>query len=212
MTAGGGGLIHRPAAHPPCRGALWRRLFPENATALEQLDFHDAQRAKNAAATATLEGTLERVVFSNPETGWTVLRLAVAGQDPVTAVGSFHDLQAGENLRLQGAWVQDAKYGRQFRVAFYATVAPSTITGIRRYLSSGLIRGIGKEMAKRLVAKFGLETLDVIENQPERLAEVSGIGPKRRADILAAWAEQRETKEVMVFLQSHGIATGQALR
>src|SRR5215208_1639030 len=146
----------------------WHRLFPENATALQQLDFHDAQRAKNAAGAATLEGTLERVVFSNPENGWTVVRLTVAGNsDPVTAVGSFHDLQPGENLRLQGSWVQDPKYGRQFRAVSYATVAPATAAGIERYLGSGLIRGLGKVMAKRLVARFGLETLEVIENQPE---------------------------------------------
>src|SRR5262245_9081854 len=166
-----------------------------------------------AAPLAVIEGTLERVVFANPENGWTVVRLAVAGNsEPVTAVGNFHTLQPGESLRLHGSWIQDPKYGRQFRTSSYSTVAPSTLGGIQRYLGSGLIRGIGKVMAKRLVAAFGLETLEVIEHSPERLAEVGGIGPKRRAEIRRAFLEQREIKEVMVFLQSYGVGTGHALR
>jgi exodeoxyribonuclease V alpha subunit len=161
----------------------------------------------------TLEGVLERIVFANEENAWSVVRLTVPGhRDPVTAVGNLLGVQPGENLRLSGAWVQDPKYGRQFKVSSYATVAPATRTGIEKYLSSGLIRGIGKGLASRLVAAFGLETLDVIENRPERLREVEGIGPQRSASIQRAWVEQREIKDVMVFLQSHGVSTHFAIK
>ncbi|HEV2854021.1 MAG TPA: ATP-dependent RecD-like DNA helicase [Thermoanaerobaculia bacterium] len=162
---------------------------------------------------ATLEGVLERIVFANEENAWSVVRLTVAGQrDPVTAVGNLLGVQPGENLRLSGTWINDPKYGKQFKVASYATVTPATLTGIEKYLGSGLIRGIGKVMASRLVEAFGLETLDVIENRPERLTEVEGIGPKRSREILRAWAEQRDIKEVMVFLQSHGVSTHYAIK
>ncbi len=165
------------------------------------------------APSTTLEGVLERIVFSNEENAWTVARLTVTGQrDLVTAVGNLLGVQPGENLRLTGSWINDPKYGKQFRVTSYATVAPATVTGIEKYLGSGLIRGIGKVMAARLVAAFGLETLDVIDHHPERLVEVEGIGPKRSRDILRAWEEQREIKEVMVFLQSHGVSTHYAIK
>lgn len=162
---------------------------------------------------STLEGVLERIVFANEENAWSVVRLAVPGRrDPVTAVGNLLGVQPGENLRLTGAWIQDPKYGRQFKVSSYATVAPATRTGIEKYLSSGLIRGIGKGLAGRLVEAFGLETLDVIENRPERLREVEGIGPQRSAAIQRAWVEQRDIKDVMVFLQSHGVSTHFAIK
>ena len=161
----------------------------------------------------TLEGVLERIVFANEENAWSVVRLTVPGhRDAVTAVGNLLGVQPGENLRLSGIWVQDPKYGRQFKVSSYATVAPATRTGIEKYLSSGLIRGIGKGLAGRLVQAFGLETLDVIENQPERLREVEGIGPQRTAAIQRAWVEQRDIKDVMVFLQSHGVSTHFAIK
>jgi exodeoxyribonuclease V alpha subunit len=162
---------------------------------------------------ATLEGVLERVVFSNEENAWSVVRLQVPGyRDLVTAVGNLLGVQPGESLRLSGGWINDPKYGRQFRVSSYATVTPGTLTGIEKYLGSGLIRGIGKVMAARMVAAFGLETLDVIESRPERLTEVEGIGPKRRREIVRAWEEQREIKEVMIFLQSHGVSTHYAIK
>lgn len=171
----------------------------------------DARDSRNAAT--TLEGVLERVVFTNEENAWSVVKLAVAGQrDLVTAVGNLLGVQPGENLRLSGAWVNDPKYGKQFRVASYTTVVPGTLTGIEKYLGSGLIRGIGKVMASRLVKAFGMETLDVIENRPHRLTEVEGIGPKRSREILRAWSEQREIKEVMIFLQSHGVSTHYAIK
>ena len=160
-----------------------------------------------------LEGVLEKVVFSNEENAWSVVRLTVSGQrDPVTAVGNLLGAQPGENLRLTGTWINDPRWGRQFKVSSYATVAPGTVAGIEKYLGSGLIRGVGKVMAARLVAAFGMETLDVIEGRPDRLTEVEGIGPKRSREILKAWEEQREIKEVMIFLQSHGVSTHYAIK
>jgi exodeoxyribonuclease V alpha subunit len=156
---------------------------------------------------------LERVVFANEENAWSVVRLSVPGKrDLVTAVGSLLGVQPGETLRLYGSWTNDPKHGRQFRVAGYTTLAPATLTGIEKYLGSGLIRGIGKVMAQRLVQTFGLATLEVIENDPGRLTEVEGIGPKRSSEIRRAWIEQREIKDVMVFLQSYGVSTSYAIR
>jgi exodeoxyribonuclease V alpha subunit len=160
-----------------------------------------------------LEGTLERVVYANEENAWSVVRLAVAGtREPVTAVGNLLGVQLGESLRLTGSWIEDPRHGRQFRVVSYATVVPATAKGIERYLGSGMIRGIGRVMARRLVAAFGVETLEVIENQPQRLRDVEGIGPKRSADIKRAWDEQHDIKEVMIFLQSHGVSTTYAIK
>jgi len=163
--------------------------------------------------TTTLEGTLERVVFSNPENAWSVVRLSTSGGGgPVTAVGNLLGVRPGESLRLQGAWEDDPKFGRQFRVESYLTVTPGTLQGIEKYLGSGLIPGIGPVMARRLVARFGLETLDVIDTQPEKLKRVKGIGKRRREQIRAAWQEQREVRDLMVFLQSHGVATHHAAK
>jgi exodeoxyribonuclease V alpha subunit len=166
-----------------------------------------------AGRVQTLEGVLERVTFVNEENGWSVVRLQVSGRaELVTAVGSLLGVQPGESLRLTGAWVQDRKYGEQFRVESYLTVQPATLVGMERYLGSGLVRGLGQVMASRLVKRFGMETLDVIEHEPWRLTHVRGIGPKRKARILDAWEEHKAVKEVMVFLQSHGVSTTFAVK
>lgn len=163
--------------------------------------------------TSTLEGTLERIVFSSDDGAWSVVRLDVAGQrGPVTAVGNLQGASPGETLRLTGAWVDDPKFGRQFRAESYLAIQPSTREGIERFLGSGLIPGLGPEMAARIVEKFGIDTLDVIDRHPERLTQVPGIGRKRRASIRRAWAEQRKVKDLMVFLQSHGVSTRYALK
>jgi exodeoxyribonuclease V alpha subunit len=160
----------------------------------------------------SIEGAVERIVYSNEENAWTVLRLFVRGKGELTAVGNLLGVQPGESLRLTGRWVKDRKYGRQFQAESYLTVKPATFVGIEKYLGSGLIRGIGATMARRLVQRFGLETLEVIDRQPQRLAEVEGIGPKRTRRILEAWEEQRGIKDVMVFLQSHGVRTSHAIK
>ncbi len=161
----------------------------------------------------TLEGTLERIVFQNAENQWTVARLAAApGGTPVTVVGSLYGVAAGTPLSLRGSWEVDRKYGRQFRVESYRTRSPETLLGIERYLGSGMIPGIGPELAKRLVGHFGLETLSVIETDPDRLIEVDGIGPARARRVAESWVEQRDIQDVMVFLRGHGVSTAYAVR
>ncbi len=164
-------------------------------------------------ALATLEAVLERLTYVNEETGYTVARVATdRGGDLLTVVGALLGAQPGESLRLHGRWSSHPKYGRQFEVDSYTTVLPATIQGIQRYLGSGLVKGIGPVFAERIVAHFGLETLRIIEEEPARLVEVPGLGPKRTAKITAAWEEQKAIKEVMVFLQGVGVSTSLAVR
>ncbi|WP_433825561.1 SF1B family DNA helicase RecD2 [Actinoplanes sp. CA-015351] len=165
------------------------------------------------ASPHVLEAVLERLTYVNEETGYTVARVATGhGSDLLTVVGALLGAQPGESLRLSGWWSSHAQYGRQFEVISYTTVLPATIQGIRRYLGSGLVKGIGPVFAERIVDHFGLETLEIIEESPDRLIEVAGLGPKRTAKITSAWAEQKAIKEVMVFLQGVGVSTSIAVR
>lgn len=152
----------------------------------------------------TIEAVLDRFVFQSPDSAWCVARIEVDGRRE-TAVGNLFGARPGETLRLTGRWERDPRYGRQFRVERAVTVRPESLEGIEKYLASGLVRGIGDVMAKRLVERFGMETLDVIERQPERLTEVEGIGPVRASRIREAWEEHRAIQQVMVFLHGHGI-------
>jgi exodeoxyribonuclease V alpha subunit len=166
---------------------------------------------------AVLDGVLERVTFANSETGYTIARIAPergpgVGAELVTAVGPLLGAQVGEFLRLRGRWSSHPRYGRQFEVHSYTTVLPATAAGIQRYLGSGLIKGIGPVMAERMVAHFGVDIMHIIEEEPGRLVEVGGLGPKRTAMITAAWAEQKAIKEVMIFLQGVGVSTSLAVR
>src|SRR5262249_22150535 len=138
---------------------------------------------------AVVEAVLERITYANEETGYTIARVATdrSGTDLLTVVGSLLGVQPGERLRLTGRWGSHPKYGRQFEVHSFTTVLPATVQGIERYLGSGLIKGIGPRMAARIVAHFGVDTLRVIEQEPGRLVEVPGLGPKRTAMIGAAW-------------------------
>ena len=166
-----------------------------------------------AAPPATLDAVLERITYANEETGYTVARVATdRSSDLLTVVGALLGAQPGESLRLRGRWASHPQYGRQFQVEAYDTVLPATIQGIRRYLGSGLIKGIGPKMAERIVEHFGQATLEVIEQAPGRLVEVPGLGPKRTGMITAAWEEQKAIKEVMVFLQGVGVSTSLAVR
>jgi exodeoxyribonuclease V alpha subunit len=168
---------------------------------------------KPGDALSTIEGALERVTYVNEENGWSVVKVHVPGRSElVTAVGALLGAQPGESLRLSGRWIQDKKYGEQLRVESYLTVQPATLVGMEKYLGSGLVRGVGKVMAARLVKHFEFATLDIIDQDPDRLTEVEGIGPKRKARVIAAWAEQKAVKEVMVFLQSHGVSTTFAVK
>jgi exodeoxyribonuclease V alpha subunit len=170
--------------------------------------------AEPRAGGTELEAVLERVTYANEDTGYTIARASPArgGGDLVTIVGPLLGAQVGESLSLTGRWSSHPKYGRQFEVWSYRTVLPATVQGIERYLGSGLIKGVGPKTAAKIVAHFGAETLEVIDADASRLAEVPGLGPKRTKAIAAAWEEQRAIKEVMVFLQSVEVSTSLAVR
>ena len=163
---------------------------------------------------SVLEGVLERITYANEDNGYTVARVDTGrgSGDLLTVVGALLGAQPGESLRMHGRWGSHPQYGKQFTVENYTTVLPATIQGIRRYLGSGLIKGIGPRIAERIVEHFGTDTLNVIETEPKRLIEVPGLGPKRTKLIAAAWEEQKAIKEVMVFLQGVGVSTSIAVR
>jgi exodeoxyribonuclease V alpha subunit len=162
---------------------------------------------------SVLEGALERITYANPETGYTIARIDPGrGPDLITAVGPLLGAQVGESLRMRGRWTSHPRYGKQFEVFSYTTVLPATVQGIQRYLGSGLIKGIGPVMAERMVKHFGVDIMHIIDDTPQRLIEVDGLGPKRTTMITNAWAEQKAIKEVMVFLQGVGVSTSLAVR
>jgi exodeoxyribonuclease V alpha subunit len=163
---------------------------------------------------AVVEGSLERITYANEDTGYTVAKVDTGrgGGDLLTVVGALLGAQPGESLRLRGRWGSHPQYGKQFLVDSYSTVLPATVQGIRRYLGSGLVKGIGPRIADRIVEHFGLTALDVIETDVGRLIEVPGLGPKRTKLIAGAWEEQKAIKEVMLFLQSVGVSTSLGVR
>ncbi|WP_407286616.1 ATP-dependent RecD-like DNA helicase [Streptomyces sp. BP-8] len=163
---------------------------------------------------AVVEGVLERITYANEESGYTVARVDTGrgANDLLTVVGALLGAQVGESLRMEGRWGSHPQYGKQFTVENYTTVLPATIQGIRRYLGSGLVKGIGPVFADRITQHFGVDTLDIIEHEPKRLIEVPGLGPKRTKKIADAWEEQKAIKEVMVFLQGVGVSTSIAVR
>jgi len=170
-----------------------------------------------------LSGSVERITFYNPENGYTVLRLRpeVRGRQVlpglsfdglVTVVGNLPELTPGEHLRLQGTWDNHPKHGKQFKSEICEQVLPSTVAGIESYLGSGMVKGIGPKLAERIVGHFREATFEIIENKPERLLEVPGIGRDRTGKIMAAWQEQKQVKEIMLFLHSHGVSTNLAVK
>ncbi len=167
----------------------------------------------NTPQLESLEGIVERITFHSDESGYTVARFKVPRTpDLVTIIGNFAQIEAGQTLKLSGLWRDHPKFGQQFQVAQYRETKPATLTGMEKYLGSGLIKGVGPVTAKRIVAHFGLDTLDIIENQIERLLEVPGIAHKRVKMIQSAWEKQKAIKEVMVFLQGHGVSTTYAVK
>ena len=160
-----------------------------------------------------LAGLIERVTFHNAENGFCVLRIKARGhRDLVTVVGHAASISAGEWVTAGGEWVNDRTHGQQFKTRFLRTSAPTTTEGIEKYLGSGMIRGIGLVYAKKLVKAFGVKVFGVIEAEPDRLREVTGIGPTRARRITDAWAEQKIVREIMVLLHSHGVGTARAVR
>ncbi len=165
------------------------------------------------ALTEVLAGLVERVTFHNDDNGFCVLRVKARGQrDPITVIGHAAMISAGEFVQASGSWINDRTHGVQFRAAFLKATAPTTIEGIEKYLGSGMIRGIGPVYAKKLVRAFGEAVFEVIAEEPSRLREVTGIGPKRAERITAGWAEQQVIREIMLFLHSNGVGTSRAVR
>lgn len=161
----------------------------------------------------TIEGILEGIAYVNEENNFTVAKLRTKeGRNPITIVGNLPAINPGETLRVTGKWVVNKRFGEQFEVESYLSITPSTLSGIERYLGSGLIKGMGPVMARRLVEEFGLETLDIIEHEPDRLLEIEGIGEVRLERIKQAWKQQKGIKEVMIFLQSYGVSASFATK
>lgn len=160
-----------------------------------------------------LSGSIERVTFHSEESGFCVLRVKARGQrDLVTVIGAAPSVTPGEYLECEGRWVNDRQHGLQFKAEHLRCVLPSTLEGIERYLGSGMVKGIGPHFARTLVRAFGERVFDVIEDNPDELLALPGIGPKRKERVTRAWAEQKVIREIMVFLQSHGVGTARAVR
>jgi exodeoxyribonuclease V alpha subunit len=171
------------------------------------------QTQPESSTQEVLAGLVERVTYHNAENGFCVLRIKARGhRELVTVVGHAATIAAGEWITAAGEWVNDRTHGQQFKTRFMRTSAPTSIDGIEKYLSSGMIRGIGPVYAKKMVKAFGEKVFDIIEAEPDRLREVDGIGPVRAQRITAAWAEQKIVREIMVFLHSHGVGTARAVR
>ena len=160
-----------------------------------------------------LEGSVERVTFHSPESGFFVIRVTVPGyQDLVTMTGSTPSITGGEYVEAEGIWLNDPKHGLQLKCQTIKTVTPTSLEGMEKYLGSGMVKGIGPHFAKKLVEAFKETVFEVIEEEPEKILELEGIGKKRLEKITSAWAEQKVVREIMVFLQSHGVGTARAVR
>jgi exodeoxyribonuclease V alpha subunit len=188
---------------------------------MKPVDLFDRRRASSGGASRvgesgqdeTLLGTVERVVYSGGDGAFTVARLKLERDDEViTVVGSLVGVPAGASLRLVGRFETNARFGAQFKIEHYTEVAPATLDGLRRYLGSGLIKGIGPELASRIVDRFGIQTLEILDREPSRIGEVAGIGQSRARAVRDAWAAQRQVREVMVFLQGYGVSPAFAAR
>ena len=169
--------------------------------------------AAQSPALDRLQGLVERVTYHSPKSGFCVLRVNVRGwRELATVVGTLPEVRAGEFIAAEGKWVVDREHGQQLKAQTLKTTRPDSTEGIRKYLASGLIKGIGPTFAGRLVEAFSDQVFEVIENEPERLQTLEGIGPKRQARITNAWAEQRAIREIMVFLHQHGLSSSRAFR
>ena len=163
----------------------------------------------------TIEGAVERIIFSNEENHYTVAQLlpqTTRRSEPVTIVGNLAALNIGETVRAQGRWANHKQFGRQFVVEKFESVLPRTVVGIKKYLGSGLIKGIGDTFADRIVDKFGEQTLEIIDHFSGKLREVDGIGPERAKRIKEAWTAQKSVRDIMIFLQGHGIGSAHAAK
>ena len=167
---------------------------------------------KDALNLKDLEGEIQSVVYYDEESHFCIATFKPKSKAPVTVKGTLVRAQKGELMRLSGYWVEDLRFGQQFQVKYFQMIKPDSLVGIRKYLGSGLIPGIGPVYAEKLVDHFGLETLDVIEKEPDRLNQVSGLGQKRIGSILESWREQKVIRDVMIFLRSYGLTESIAIK
>ena len=158
------------------------------------------------------EGTIERIIYYSPDTGYTVCKFALESGENFTVVGSFPPLSPGEVLRISGKWEINPKFGKQFKVENFTPILPSSVKGVERFLSSGLIKGIGPVLARRIVKKFGPQTIEIISKDPEKLKEVEGIGHQKLKEIKKSWAEHQNIRDLIIFLQEHNISTNLAIK
>jgi exodeoxyribonuclease V alpha subunit len=194
-------------SQPLKRDGMNYRIVSGKAVLLPMAEQETNSNSKDDDSRCELEGQIERITYFNEETGYTVAKLTVSGSsEPVTIVGDLIAPTPGEMLKLRGAWLTHPKFGKQFKVYTHQTIIPATVSGVRKYLGSGLIEGIGPVMASRIVKKFGEKTLEIIDQNIDELHKVDGIGRKRIEMIQRAWKEQKEIRDVMIFLQSHGVS------
>ncbi|MGB7296864.1 MAG: helix-hairpin-helix domain-containing protein, partial [Candidatus Aminicenantales bacterium] len=154
-----------------------------------------------------LEGTIEQIVYYNPDNGYTVCRFAVEGREKLTLIGTFPPLSPGEVLRVTGRYETNPRFGPQLRVENFVPILPSSAKGIEKFLSSGLVKGIGPVLARRIVKAFGPQTIEVISREPDRLREVEGVGEVKIKEIKKSWAENQHIRDLIIFLQEHGVST-----
>lgn len=159
-----------------------------------------------------IEGTVESIVYYSPETGYHICKFVLEGQPAMTIIGNFPPLSPGEVLKIKGKWELNPRFGKQFRVENYIPVMPSTAKGIEKFLSSGLISGIGPVLAKRILGRFGENTIDVLSENPAKMLEVEGIGPAKIKEIEKSWSEHEDIRELIIFLQDHNITTSLATK
>ncbi len=171
------------------------------------------EETQDISSQVELDASVERIVFHNAENGYTILRLMPIGaKDMCTAIGHISNPQVGVQLHIVGTWVNNAKFGRQIQISSFEEKLPVSVEGIRLYLASGLIRGIGEVVAGRIVKKFGADTIRILDEEPERILEVDKIGNKTLKKIINGWAEHRGSRDLMLFLQPHGITANYAVR
>jgi exodeoxyribonuclease V alpha subunit len=207
----------RTGFDPPAQGAAERSSSDPDANRPARGSRTGSAPRGSAAAVGdepdqTLAGTVDRIVYSGGDGEFTVARLQLEQGGVVTVVGGLAGVPAGAALRVSGRFETSARFGEQFRISRYTEVAPQTLDGLRRYLGSGLVKGIGPEFAARIVERFGIETLEILDRDPGRISEVAGIGPARARAIRSAWSAQREVRKVMVFLQGYGVSPAFAAR
>ncbi|MGZ5425182.1 MAG: SF1B family DNA helicase RecD2, partial [Candidatus Aminicenantales bacterium] len=159
-----------------------------------------------------LDGAVEEIVFCNPDNGYTVAKFLTDGGETLTIVGSFPPLSPGEVLRIRGGWELNPRFGRQFKVDHFTMTLPASAGGIEKFLASGLVKGIGPVLAARIVGKFGAETIDILTRDPEKLREVEGVGAVKLKEIRRSWAEHQDIRDLIMFLQDHGVSTSLATK